>query len=231
MNTVINQSVAGQEDNGRWFQLQLHDWFTAHGRTFAWRNQRDPYAVLMAELMLHRTQARQVEPIYLRFLECFPTLRNLAEADEADVMQVLAPLGLGWRLAKIVPMARLLVDNYSSEVPRNRDALLSLPGVGPYVADAVRVLAFDEPAAFVDTNTVRVAGRYFGFPTHAESRRNRSVREAIERLIDHTCPRDSNLALLDLAAVVCRPGRPLCDQCPVQARCTFGSATARLSSG
>lgn len=221
MSNVTDQTVGKLDDDARWFQVRLHEWFNTYGRGFVWRHQRDPYAILLAELMLHRTQARQVEPIYLRFLERFPALRDLAAADESDVMQVLAPLGLGWRLAKIIPMARLLVDQYDGEVPRDRDALLALPGVGPYVAEAVRVLVFDESGVFVDTNTVRVAGRFFGFPTHAESRRNRTVREAIGRLIDQARPRESNLALLDLAALVCHPRRPRCDRCPVSSRCSY----------
>jgi A/G-specific adenine glycosylase len=229
MNTAADQTGAQQHDDARWFQSRVLDWFSMHGRAFVWRHQHDPYAILLAELMLHRTQARQVEPIYLRFLERFPTLQALAVAEEAEVLQMLAPLGLGWRLAKIMPMARLLVDRYSGEVPCDRDALLSLPGVGPYVADAVRVLAFDEPGVFIDTNTVRVAGRYFGFPTHAESRRRRPVREAIARLIDQRRSRESNLALLDLAALLCHPGRPLCDQCPVLMCCRYGSGSERLS--
>lgn len=128
-----------------------------------------------------------------------------------------------------MPMARLLVDRHRAEVPHDRDALLSLPGVGPYVADAVRVLAFDETGVFIDTNTVRVAGRYFGFSTHAESRRRRPVREAIARLIDQGHSRESNLALLDLAALLCRPGRPFCDQCPVVDHCRYARAAQRLA--
>lgn len=221
MTTVADPDAAKRNDDARWFRSRLLHWFSSNGREFLWRKQQDPYAILLAELMLHRTQARQVEPTFRRFLERFPTLNDLARANEIDVKQELAPLGLSWRLAKIVPMARILIDQYGGEIPRDRDALLSLPGVGPYIADAVRVLAYGDVAALVDTNTVRVAGRYFGFATDAESRRRRSVREAIALLISTDCSRDSNLALLDLAALVCRPAKPRCDRCPVADHCPY----------
>src|SRR5262245_62993607 len=103
MNSVVNLTPA-RRDAARWSQSRLLDWFNVHGREFAWRSYRDPYAILLAELMLHRTQARQVEPVFLRFMERFPTLQILTEAEEKHVMQVLSPLGLEWRLAKIMPL-------------------------------------------------------------------------------------------------------------------------------
>lgn len=226
MKNVADLGSAKRNEDAGWFRSRVLTWFSMRGREFSWRRTQDPYAVLLAELMLHRTQARQVEPVYRRFLEAYPTLRELAKATEADVKQALAPLGLDWRLARIIPMARLLIDQYHGEVPRNRDALLALPGVGPYIADAVRVLAYDDVAALVDTNTVRVAGRYFGFATHAESRRRQPVREAIALLVDTDHPRDSNLALLDLAALVCRSIHPLCGECPVARRCAYRKHSA-----
>jgi A/G-specific adenine glycosylase len=204
-----------------WFQQQVLIWSSTHGRVFPWRSQRDPYAILIAEMMLHRTQARQVEDVYPRFLELYPDAPALARADEAAVRSIVAPLGLGWRLANFIPLARAVVERHSGQVPRDRQALLRLPGVGPYVADAVRVFAFDELAALVDTNTVRVAGRYFGFATHAESRRQRSVQDAVAALIELSNPRKANLAVLDLAAIVCRARDPVCSRCPVAERCDY----------
>lgn len=204
-----------------WFRQHLLAWFQTNARTFVWRHQHDPYAILVAEMMLHRTQARQVEPVYLRFLAAYPNPLALAQSDEREVAGILAPLGLAWRTANFIPLARTLVQVYDGQVPCERSALLALPGVGPYVADAVRVFGCGEAAALVDTNTVRVAGRFLGFVTDAESRRRRAVQVAIAALVDMAHPRDANLALLDFAALICRPKDPLCEQCPVATRCAF----------
>jgi A/G-specific adenine glycosylase len=106
-------------------------------------------------------------------------------------------------------------------VPTERHDLLGLAGVGDYVADAVMCFAYGEPVAIVDTNTVRVAGRYFGFSVGPESRRSRAVKEAVSELLDRERPVESNLSLLDLAASVCRAGVPLCGSCPVLEMCDW----------
>ncbi|MCC6960303.1 MAG: DNA-binding protein [Dehalococcoidia bacterium] len=203
------------------FSRRILEWGAGHGRDFPWRSIFDPYRVLIAEMMLRRTRADQVGPIYERFVDRFPDARALAAAWEVEVADLLRPLGLAWRVPAFRQMARMLVEEYGGTVPRDRRALISLPGVGEYVADAVLCVAFNEPVVLMDTNTVRVAGRYFGFPVHAESRRRVPVRRAVARLVDHTSPRASNLALLDFAAMVCRAGRPLCERCPVAAGCAW----------
>lgn len=235
---VATTSTSDAVARARWFRHRILNWSESHARAFAWRQRRDPYAILIAELMLRRTQARQVEPVYTRFLQIFPNPSALARADETQVAELLAPLGLAWRAGNFIPLARLIEEQQSGRVPCDRDALLALPGVGPYVADAVRIFACGASASLVDTNTVRVAGRYFGFQTHPESRRQRPVQAAIDALIDPSKARASNLALLDLAAQLCRPKTPLCVECPVAAQCVFGrehmpeaARRSRLGSG
>src|SRR5262249_53590400 len=151
----------------------------------------------------------------------FPDARALASASEEEVKEILWPLGLAWRVPAFRQLAQGLIEDHRSEVPHNREALLSLPGVGEYVADAVRCIAFNEPVTLVDANTVRIAGRYFGFPINAESRRRAQVKQAVAGLVDLARPRESNLALLDFAATVCRAERPLHEQCPVANRCAW----------
>jgi A/G-specific adenine glycosylase len=172
-------------------------------------------------MMLRRTRAGQVEPVYDRFIERFPTPQALAVAPAELVTQVLRPLGLAWRLPAFQLVAKELVTRYRGAVPVDRDQLLSLPGVGDYVADAVRCFAGSEHVAIVDTNTVRVAGRYLGFEFGPESRRRKAVKLAIASLIDQRTPRESNLAILDFAATICKPSKPLCEECPVASRCAW----------
>jgi A/G-specific adenine glycosylase len=209
------------EERAAFFRRQVIAWGVCHGRHFPWRHTTEPYRLLIAELMLRRTQARQVILVYEAFVRRFPTPHALASASEREVKKLLQPLGLAWRVPAFRQMARRVVDDYAGEVPRDRKALLSLSGVGEYVADSVRCFAYNEPVAILDTNTVRVAGRYFGFPVHAESRRRAPVKRAVARLVDPEAPRAGNLALLDFAATVCRAQRPLCASCPVEAGCAW----------
>jgi A/G-specific adenine glycosylase len=209
-------------ERSRFFHRQLLAWSVHYGRSFPWRSFSDPYRLLIAEMMLRRTQARQVVPVYEAFLRRYPSPEALAAATEEDVDALLRPLGLAWRIPAFRKMAQQVMAEYHGEIPRDRKALLSLPGVGEYVADAVRCFAFNEPVALLDTNTVRVAGRYFGFPVHAESRRRAPVKRAVACLVAPHAPRASNLALLDLAATICRPRQPSCGCCPVVAGCSWG---------
>jgi A/G-specific adenine glycosylase len=213
--------MGNMEARAALFRRQLLAWGAHHGRDFPWRHTTDPYHLLIAELMLRRTQARQVTPVYEAFLRRFPTPQALAAASELELQQLLYPLGLAWRVPAFRQMACRVIAEYNGQMPRERKALLSLPGVGEYVADAVRCFGYNEPVAILDTNTVRVAGRYFGFSVHAESRRRRPVQRAVARLVDPDAPRASNLALLDLAATICQPRTPRCAACPVEAGCAW----------
>lgn len=203
------------------FRQRILAWGAEYGRQFPWRETTDPYQVLIAEMMLRRTQARQVVPVYLAFLERFPIVEDLAASSEEEVTKLLWPLGLAWRAANFRRMAQQVVEQERGSIPHERERLLKLTGVGDYVASAVRCMAFRETEPLVDTNTVRVAGRYFGFSTHPESRRDRMVRAAVVQLIDPAHPRESNLALLDFASQICRAPRPLCEECPMTIHCAW----------
>jgi len=220
------------------FRARLLPWYADHGRPFPWRGEADPYRVLIAERMLHRTRAEQVVGAYRSFLARYPTAWTLARADPAGVHELLAPLGLAWRFASFVPMAQRLVDEHDGQVPRTRAELLALPGVGPYVADAVLCFAFGEAVAVVDTNTIRVAGRYLrGAAWVADERKRRDVRTAVAGLLDPDRPAASNHATLDLGASICMARTALCSRCPVREGCMYGrrnvagSVPARTTGG
>ena len=163
----------------RWFQRALLKWFRKGRRTFAWRRRRTPYRVLMAELMLRRTRADQVEPVFERFVKLFPDVRALAGAKPSVIRRELKPLGLEWRAANVVALARDIQRRFRGRVPRDRDELLSLPGVGPYVAGAVRCFALGQPEPLIDTNVVRVVGRFFGLRLDGEARRRKEMIDAV----------------------------------------------------
>lgn len=179
----------------------------------------------MAEVMLHRTQVLQVLPVYERFVRIYPDATSLAHASSKDLHALLFPLGLRWRVDLIWAMAAELADHFDGQVPKEKDKLLSLPGVSDYIASAVRCFAWNLPEPLIDTNTVRVVGRLFGLKIKDSSRRNRRYRELITALVDPEHPRAYNYALLDLAHLICHKRRaPECPRCPVRTRCVYGAA-------
>ena len=204
------------------FRKALITWGREHFRPFPWRLTEDPYRILIAEVMLHRTQAPQVVPVYERFIERYPDVPGLARATKEELRDALYSLGLRWRIDLIHEMATELMEHFGGQVPREKANLLSLPGVSHYIASAVRCFAWNLPEALIDTNTVRVVGRLFGLEIKDSSRRNRRFRELITALVDPDEPRVYNYALLDLAEQVCMKKRPPeCGRCPVYGWCAF----------
>lgn len=204
------------------FHESLRDWGTRYRRVFPWRSTENPFHIMMAELMLRRTKARQVIKIYEDFINKYPDALALAEASADQVEHSLFSLGLAWRVPAFQKIARALVERYDGLVPADYNALVALPGVGDYVASAVCCFAFGQAVMIIDTNTVRVAGRLFGIPTHAESRRRKPVRALLEALLDEEDPESYNYAMLDLAALICTPTNPNCSACPLLSYCVTG---------
>jgi A/G-specific adenine glycosylase len=219
--------VASQgEKKLEYFKERIAAWFKENRRDFAWRHTTDAYRLLIAEIMLRRTRAAQVGPVYEAFIERFPSPAALQTAPEAAVLETVRPLGLTWRVPAFKLVADRLVSQYGGTVPQGRDDLMSLPGVGNYVADAVRCFAYGASVAVIDTNTVRVAARYLGFPAGPDSRRKRSVIDSVGKLLDRENPARSNMALLDFAATICRANAPQCTICPVRKRCSWFRSSA-----
>lgn len=211
------------------FRNDLISWGKMNFRPFPWRFTSDPYRVLIAEVMLHRTQALQVAPVYTRFLEKFPTLAMLTNTSKKEIHEALYSLGLRWRVDLIKEMVSQINEKFDGRVPEEKSDLLSLPGVSDYVASAVRCFAWNKPDAIVDTNTVRVAGRLFNMEVKDSSRRNATFRRLIATLVDKEQPRIYNFALLDLAAQVCtKAQKPACDICPVRNYCLFRETSTEL---
>jgi A/G-specific adenine glycosylase len=177
--------------------------------------------VLLAEFMLRRTRAEQVVPVYRKLGHLGRSPRALSEAGAKYSASILRPLGLRWRATQLHDLATALEELHGGKVPQERTELLALPGVGDYVAAAVRSLAFNLPDVLVDTNTVRVASRVFGFAYGPESRRRRDIREAVALLHSPARPRESAQALLDFGALVCTARAPHCSECPVSEICVF----------
>lgn len=179
---------------------------------FAWRSARDPYAVLVAEVMLAQTRAERVGRHYEAFVERFPSPSALSGAPLSEVLTTWAGLGYPRRARHLREAARLLVDRHGGEVPDDLDALRSLPGVGEYIARAVLAFAFDRPVMPLDTNIGRVLARAVaGRPLAAAA-----ARQLADGLVaTELAGRDQALAVMDLGAVLCRARLPACDRCPL----------------
>lgn len=200
----------------------LISWGRNNFRAFPWRMTRDPYRILLSEVMLHRTQAKQVVPVYEQFVQTFPDLPTLARATKNELHHILYSLGLHWRIDMMYEMGREVMSHFDGNIPVAKEDLLSLSGVSEYIAGAVRVFSWNLPEALADTNTIRVIGRLFGLKIKDSSRRNRLFRDLLSALLDLENPRLYNYALLDLADKVCmKKQEPACEQCPLKSWCLY----------
>lgn len=211
-----NDKIIVKEQVRRRFSDSIADWYCENKRDFGWRRTTDPYRILVAELMLRRTRAEQVADVYNQFIALWPTPADFSSATSERVEAVLRPLGLNWRIQNFLAL-RSAIRN---EVPNEYLSLLELPGVGDYVASAVVCLAFGEKKALIDTNSVRVIGRYFGVATGPETRRRKNFRELASSLVPERS-KEYNLGIIDLAAKVCRPNTPDCASCTLAQGCAF----------
>ena len=204
----------------RWFRQRLLSWYRRNGRTLPWRETRDPYRILVSEIMLQQTQVDRVLPKYLEWLDRYPSFEALAGAPEQDVVRTWYPLGYNIRPRRLHAIAREAVARYDGQLPSDEATLLSFKGIGAYTAGAIRSFAFGQRAAILDTNVARVLFRVFvgrGDPkSHAMKRHLWRVSEA---LVPHRHVFDFNQALMDLGATVCVARNPRCLVCPMARSC------------
>jgi len=190
----------------------LLSWYRTNARDLPWRGTRDPYAILVSEVLLQQTRVEQALGYYARFLEAFPNLGSLARASEEEVLQVWAGAGYYRRARNLHRLANQVIEH---GLPQNARELERLPGVGPYTAAAVASIAFGEPVATVDGNVRRVLSRLFA----RERSQPRWLRETAQALLDPDAPGAWNQAVMELGATVCTPKSPRCSACPAAHVC------------
>ncbi|MEQ9365453.1 MAG: hypothetical protein RIF32_14500, partial [Leptospirales bacterium] len=201
-------------------------WFAVHQRDYPWRETANWFHLLMAEMMLRRTRADQVVPVYLEFCERYETPEAAARATPRTFNRLFHPLGLAWRGRQLRETVQFLSDRYENRAPIPADELQEIPGVGPYCSAMLRNRLFDERVATVDSNVARFICRLLNRPYHAESRRDREVIALANRFVNSPRSRDLNLAILDLSALICKPRAPLCGECPLAGLCETGRDAA-----
>jgi A/G-specific adenine glycosylase len=200
------------------FRRRLLGWYARHQRTLPWRGIRDPYAILVSEVMLQQTQVIRVQEFYTRFVGRYPTVEDLAAAPAEAVHDSWAGLGYYARARNLHAAARRVVADHGGTFPAEPEVLRTLPGVGRYTAAAVASFAFDADVATVDTNIQRVLTRVFRLrgPRRTRGRRLWALAGA---LVPKGRSSDWNQALMDLGATICIARSPRCGRCPVARHC------------
>jgi A/G-specific adenine glycosylase len=204
------------------FSRPLLAWGRANRRSFPWRETRDPFHVLVAEVLLQRSRGKTVAIVYEELFRRWPDARSLGRARIDSIRSVIRPLGLSGRAVTLRALAREIESR--GDVPRTLEELMSLPGVGRYAASATLAAAFGRRAGTVDGVSARVYRRYFGLDAEVPATNDRALWALVADVTPRRNARGWNWAVLDLAALVCLPGRPRCETCPLASGCRWSAA-------
>lgn len=199
----------------------LLDWYYHNARILPWRDETHPYRIWVSEIMLQQTRVETVKPYFERWIRELPTLKDLAEASEEQLLLLWQGLGYYSRVRNLQKAAQAIIKNYDGQFPSSEKDLLSLPGIGEYTAGAILSIAFQQPVPCVDGNVLRVVSRLLAFEGDiSKATVKASVTEMVRDIIPASSPGDFNQALMELGATVCLPnGKPECEKCPVKHLC------------
>lgn len=200
---------------------RLLTWYRANCRQMPWRGHPDPYAVWLSEIMLQQTQVDTVRPYFTRFLEAFPTISDLAAAEDEPLLKAWEGLGYYTRARNLRKAAQIVTERFGGELPKSPERLRELPGIGDYTAAAVASICFGVPEPVVDGNVARVFARFALLEDDFSALPQR--RSLAERLRPHIVasdtPSEFNQAMMELGALVCTPRRWTCEACPLRPEC------------
>ena len=202
-------------------QTAILAWFKAESRELPWRSTRDPYSIMVSEVMLQQTQVDRVIPVYHAFLQQFPTFQSLADASAADVIRAWAGMGYNRRAMNLQRASVQVADLYEGVLPDDTKALRALPGIGEYTAAALACFALDQEVPVIDTNVRRVLGRVFYGPKGAP---DNEISSTAQQALPGREAWSWNQALMDFGATVCTSRRPTCLLCPVRNDCKAARA-------
>jgi A/G-specific adenine glycosylase len=203
------------------FTTQLVNWHAhSNQRSLPWKSEKDPYKIWLSEIILQQTRAEQALPYYLRFIDTYPTIADMAVATDDEVFRLWQGLGYYNRCKNMLATARHIQANLGGAFPNQFDAILSLKGIGPYTAAAISSFAFGLPHAVVDGNVYRVLARFFGIDTPCDTTEGKiQFTELANELLDRRNPAEYNQAIMDFGATVCTPRQPDCEHCPLNKKC------------
>ncbi|MHC5352856.1 A/G-specific adenine glycosylase [Myroides sp. LJL115] len=202
------------------FSNKLTTWYLQNKRSLPWRETNNPYAIWLSEIILQQTKVAQGLPYYLSFLETFPTVFDLANAEEDQVLRLWQGLGYYSRARNLHASAKIIAYDLNGIFPNNYKDLLSLKGVGPYTAAAIASIAFNENVAVLDGNVYRVLSRIFGITTDISSgAAKKEFQNLAQSLLPKEQPAIFNQAIMDFGAMQCTPKLPLCQSCVFNTTC------------
>lgn len=212
------------------FNTRIHLWYSRYQRNLPWRSHRNPYHIWLSEIILQQTRIEQGLSYYLRFIDEFPTIFDLAAASEDQILKIWQGLGYYSRARNLHYTAKYICDHFSGIFPESYESILKLKGIGDYTAAAISSIAFDEEQAAVDGNVYRVLSRFFGIEDPIDSNSGKKVfRELAQQLIKGTDPGMHNQALMEFGALQCIPKNPDCLACPLNEKC-FAFAEKKINA-
>lgn len=202
------------------FSEDLLQWYDANKRDLPWRDTKDPYKIWVSEIMLQQTRVDTVISYFHRFIDAFPTVHDLAEADQQQVLKLWEGLGYYSRGRNLHQAAIRVHEEFNGTIPDSYDEITRLKGIGPYTAAAILSFAYQKKHAVVDGNVIRVLSRYYGIKSDIRSSKTRNtIQKYADSLISEEHPGNFNQAIMELGAMVCKPVAPLCNECPVSSDC------------
>jgi A/G-specific adenine glycosylase len=204
----------------RVFQRQVLRWYARYQRRLPWRETRDPYKILVSEIMLQQTQVDRVIPKYHEFLRRYPTVEELAKARPREVRKLWYPLGYNIRPIRLRNIAKQVVQQHGGSIPDSYDGLVAMDGIGRYTAGAVLSFAFKQDAPILDTNVARLLSRYFGLRGPLkQGRTQRRLWELAASVIPKGQGYTINQAMMDFGALICTARKPQCRVCALRRTC------------
>lgn len=205
----------------------LFKWYQLNNRFFPWRHTKDPYKIMIAEFMLHRTRAEQVVPVYEKFIKKYYDIYSLSRARGQDIKKVTEHLGLHWRYAHFIKAARFIVKKYNGNFPDTANELLKIPGIGEYIAGAILAVCFNRKYPVVDVNIARFINRFYGLNLHGEIRRKKGIVKIAGQLFNIEKPGKFLFAIIDFTSLICKPRLPYHRICPLKNTCQYISVPIR----
>jgi A/G-specific adenine glycosylase len=198
----------------------LLEWYQRHARQLPWRESRDPYRVWISEAMLQQTRVETVIPYYQKWMSTFPSLKELAKADERDVLQLWEGLGYYSRARNVLKTARIVAEEYQGQFPLSLNELKKLPGVGEYMAGAIASIALGKDEIALDGNGLRVLARLTDYQVPINKADSKAVLGGVMRqMLPPGRAGEFNQAIMDLGSSICTPKKPDCEKCPLGIQC------------
>lgn len=202
------------------FSAQIISWYKQHKRDLPWRGIKDPYKIWLSEIILQQTRIEQGTPYYNRFIEQYPSIQNLAKAQEEEVLKLWQGLGYYSRARNLYFAAKQVMQEFDGKFPSTHKDIMSLKGVGEYTAAAIASFAYDLPHAVVDGNVYRLLARYFGIHTPINSTEGKKIFFSLaNELLDKQSASDYNQGIMEFGSQQCKPVNPDCNICPLQESC------------